>query len=120
MLAKIIGALLLAAGAVLALKFVGVVATGVIGFALVLLKAGLVAALIWWGWALINRPSALPKILGAFVMVGGMLLSIPLFGLLVIETVALMWMAAKVAVVAVLLYGGWSLLNRDNHFTQRA
>lgn len=120
MFAKILGAVVLAAGAIMGLKFIGVVATGVLGFALVLLKAGLVAALIWWGWSLINRPNALPKVLGAFVMVGGMLLAIPLFGLLVVETIALVWMAAKAAIVAVLIYAGWQLLNRDNHFTQRA
>jgi len=120
MFAKIIGALLVAAGAVLALKFIGVVASGVVGFALLLIKAGLVAALIWWGWRWINRAEALFKILGAVIMVAGMLLAIPLFGLLVMETVALMWTALKVAVVAVLLVGGWRLLNRGSHFAQRA
>lgn len=118
MAAKIIGALLLAGGAILGLKFVGAVAAGVIGLALLLLKAGLVAALIWWGWRWVNRPAALLKVLGAFVMVGGMLLAIPLFGLLLVETVALLWMAVKAAIVGVLLYGGWQLLNRDSHFTQ--
>jgi len=119
MFTRIIGALLLAVGVIMGLKFVGVVATGVLGFAVVLLKAGLVAALVWWGWVWVNRPAALLKVLGAFIMVAGLLLSIPLFGLLVVETLALVWMAAKVAVVAVLLYGGWRLLNRDQHFTQR-
>ena len=82
MFAKIIGALLVAAGAVLGLKFIGVVASGIVGFALLLLKAGLVAALIWWGWRWITRAAPLFKILGAFIMVAGMLLAIPLFGLL--------------------------------------
>lgn len=120
MLAKIVGALLLTAGAVLGLKSIGLVATGLIGFAAVLLKTGLVAALVYWGWTWINRPAPVHKVLGAFIMVGGLLLAIPLFGLLVVETVTLILMAAKVAVVAVLLYGGWHLLNRDKHFTQRA
>ena len=119
MAARIIGALLLAAGAILGLKFVGVIATGVLGFAALLLKAGLVAAIIWLGWTWINRPSALLKVVGAFVMVGGMLLAIPLFGLLLVETVALLGLAGKVVVVAVLLYMGWQLLNRDPQFTQR-
>ncbi|MFH1571288.1 MAG: hypothetical protein ABIL09_25085 [Gemmatimonadota bacterium] len=117
MAAKIIGALLLAAGVVLGLKFVGLVAAGVLSFILLLLKGAVVAGLVWWGWVWVSRAEALLKVLGALLLAGGIVAAVPLFGLLMLETLSLVWLAVKGVVVGVLVYAGWRLLNRDDGYT---
>ena len=53
------------------------------------------------------------KIFGAFLLVIGLVLAVPLALTLVVGAVALAWTAVKVGAVALLIYIGWRWINRQ-------
>ena len=53
----------------------------------------------------------LAKILGSFMLVGGIILAVPLLIAIVAGAFALFWVLLKVACVGALLYFGWRWLS---------
>jgi threonine/homoserine/homoserine lactone efflux protein len=56
----------------------------------------------------------LAKILGSFMLVGGIILAVPLLIAIVAGAFALFWVVLKVACVAVLIYFGWRWLSSQH------
>ena len=107
MLMKILGAVLLVAGVVLAFPLLGGLVVGTLVLGTFLLKLVLVGGLVFWGWRWINRGGTGAKIAGAFLLVGGIALAFPLFGSLVMGVFGAFVFLLKLALVIGLVYWGW-------------
>ena len=111
MFAKIVGAFMLVAGVVLAVKSLGTVVGGVFGFIGMALVIGVIGVALYAGWRLLNSDSTVGKIVGAFVLVAATVAAFPAALMVVAGTLAAVALAAKLVLIAVLLYFGWRWLN---------
>ena len=110
MFAKIIGAIMLVLGIGLAFTSLWAVVAGVFAFIVVAVKVALVALLLYVAWRLINAQSVLAKILGAFLLVGGIGAAFYTVGTVVGSIILAALLAVKLIVTAALLYFGWRWL----------
>lgn len=110
MFAKIIGAIMLVLGIGLAFTSLWAVVAGVFAFIVVAVKVALVALLLYVAWRLINAQSVLVKILGAFLLVGGIVAAFHTVGTVVGSIILAALLAVKLIVTAALLYFGWRWL----------
>jgi len=111
MLLRIIGALVFAAGVILAFKLLGAAALGLFGLIGLLAKVLVVVGLSYWGWRWLNAPTTLAKVAGVVLLVAGTALSVPVLAGVVAETVGLIWLLMRAAFAAVLIYAGWRWLH---------
>ena len=107
MLTKIAGVLFLVAGIALAMGMLAGIAAGLAGFLWLMVKAAVVCGLTFWGWRWLHHPSGWAKVAGAFLLVAGTVLSLPLLGELLVGTLGLLGILIKAALVGGLLYLGW-------------
>lgn len=111
MLAKIVGAVVLVGGVVLGasllLPLLGMMVSGV----WVMLKLTVLGVLLFCGWRWVNSPSALAKVAGAFLLVGGIWLSFSLVGGIISGIFGLLGFALVVGLVLGLIYCGWRWIN---------
>ena len=110
MFAEVAGAFLLVCGIGLALSSVGSVVVGTLSFAVLAVKVGLVAGLIYLAWRLIEGRSVLLKVLGAFLLVAGVGLAFPVAGAMVVGTFGAIGLAFKIVVTVLMIYLGWRWL----------
>ena len=111
MLMRIVGAVVFAAGVILALKILGAAAVGLFGLIFLLAKVLLVVGLWYWGLHWLKAPTTLAKVAGVVLLVGGAALALPVLGAVVAETVGLIVLLIKAAIAAVLIYAGWRWLH---------
>ena len=110
MFAKIVGAIMLVLGVGLAIKSVAAVVVGVFGFVGLAVLVALVALLLYVAWRLISSQSTLGKILGAFLLVGGIIAGFHVAGALVVGALEAIGLMVKLIITAALLYFGWRWL----------
>lgn len=115
MLAKIVGAVVLVGGVVLGasllLPLLGMMVSGVWVMLKLTVLGVLVGALLFCGWRWVNSPSALAKVAGAFLLVGGIWLSFSLVGGIISGIFGLLGFALVVGLVLGLIYWGWRWIN---------
>ena len=107
MFAKIIGAILLVAGIGMSLSSIGAVVVGTFAFIGLALKVALVVGLVYVAWRLVSSRSVLGKILGAFLLVGGIVAGFHVAGALLIGTLGAIGLAVKVIITTLMVYFGW-------------
>ena len=107
MLSKIAGVVLLVAGFALAVGMLGGVAVGLAAFLWLMVKVLVVCGVTYWGWRWLHHASAWAKVMGAFLLVGGAVLSFPLAGAVITGTLGLLGALVKAVVAGGLLYLGW-------------
>ena len=107
MLLKIAGIFLLVVGVALAVGMLAGIAAGLVGLLWLMVKAAVVCGLTFWGWRWLHHRSGWAKVAGAFLMVAGTVLSLPLLGELLVGALGLMGSLIKGALVGGLLYLGW-------------
>jgi|APSaa5957512622_1039677.scaffolds.fasta_scaffold53790_2 hypothetical protein len=117
MFAKIIGAIMLVIGIGMTLSSIGMVVVGVFSFIALAVKVALVVGLVYVAWRLINNANVLPKILGAFLLVGGISLAFPVAGALIAGTFGAIGLAIKVVITSLLVYFGWRWLKHGTFST---
>jgi len=64
-----------------------------------------------------NNESVLPKILGAFLLVGGIALAFPVAGALIVGTFGAIGLAIKAVVTTLMVYFGWRWLKHGRFST---
>lgn len=102
---------MLVAGVIMAFRSIGAVVGGLLGFIGMALVVAAVCLALYVGWRLLNSPSGAAKILGAFVLVLGVVAAFPAALTAVAGTVAAVVLAGKLVVIALLLYFGWRWVN---------
>ena len=110
MLAKIIGAIMLVLGVSLAFSTFGSLLIGTFSFIGLALRVGVVALLLYVSWRLIDGRSVLGKILGAFLLVGGIIAGFNSLGQVVVVSLGAIGLALKAVIAVALLYFGWQWL----------
>ena len=110
MLAKIVGAIMLVLGVSLAFSTFGSLMIGAFTFIGLAVRAIVVALLLYVSWRLIDSRNALGKILGAFLLVGGLIAGFHSLGAVVVGILGAIGLAVKAIVVLALLYFGWQWL----------
>ena len=111
MLTKVIGAALLVGGVVLAFPLLSGLVTGTWAALILMVKWALVGGLAYWGWRWINSETTLAKVLGAFLLVGGAVMSFSLVGGIIVGVFGALIFLLKAALVGGLIYWGWCWVN---------
>lgn len=107
---KIAGVLLLVAGVALAMGMLAGIVVGLAGFLWLMVKVAVVCGLTFWGWRWLHHPSGWAKVAGAFLLVAGTVLTLPLLGELLGGALGLLGVLVKAALAGGLLYLGWRWL----------
>ena len=110
MFAKIIGAIMLVLGVGLAFSTLKSVLVGTVALIGVAAAVALAVGLLYVAWRLINGQSVLGKILGAFLLVGGVIAGFHAAGAVVVGTIGAIILTTKVVFTAALIYFGWRWL----------
>ena len=119
MLARIVGIGMLLGGAILGFKSILPLVGGVLGFIGMGLVIAAIGLALYLGWRLINSRSAVGKIVGAIILVLGIVSAFPASLALVAGTVAAVLLMARLALVVLLLYFGWLWFQRGEFSRSR-
>lgn len=119
MFAKIVGAFMLVGGVILAFKSIGAVVGGILGFLGMVLMVGVIGIALYLGWRLINSDSTVARVIGAFVLVGGILGALPAAFAVVAGTLGAVFLVGKLVLIALLIYFGWRWLQAGDFTAPR-